>query len=391
MNDRATEVSFIPDLTAALPVPPAQKCGILAALRRRWALSGVVVAIALAALYWGLIASDRYVSEARIVINRTDLASGATMDFATLLIGGGGAGGHDQLLLRDHLLSIDMLNKLDDKLKLRAHYSNTDRDLISRLGKAEFNQELFHKYFLSRIDVALDPIAGVLVINSQAYSIDMAHAITTMMVEEGERFMNEMAHRLAREQVEFLEKQLGSLSDRVSKARQAVVDYQNSKGLVSPQRTVESLGAIVGRLEGALSEQKARRQAMLGYLSKDAPDIAQINLQIDAIGQQIAEEQARLASPKAGALNRALEEFQRLQLEAEFAQDVYRTALVALEKGRVEATRTLKKVSVLQSPTLPQYPLEPRRLHNFVLFGLGTLLFAGIAHLIVTIVRDHKD
>lgn len=362
---------------------------VLERLRRSPGLAAVAIAILLAALYWGFIASDRYVSEARVVINRTDLASGPSMDFASLIIGGGG--NHDQLLLRDHLLSVDMLEKLDKKLNLREHYSDSGRDPISRLGSADVEQEWFHEHYLKRVLVRHDETAGVLVIRAQAYTPKMANAIARMLVEEGELYMNEMAHRLAREQVAFLEKQVALMGDRVLQARQAVVSYQNSKGLVSPQGTVESLSAIVGRLEGLLSEQQARREAMLGYLSPTAPDIVQVNFQIEALEKQIAQEQARLASPKGKSLNRAMEEFQRMQLEAEFAQDIYRTSLVALEKGRVEATRTLKKVSVLQSPTLPQYPLEPRRLYNFTVFVLATLLLAGITHLIVTIIRDHKD
>jgi capsular polysaccharide transport system permease protein len=78
-------------------------------------------------------------------------------------------------------------------------------------------------------------------------------------------------------------------------------------------------------------------------------------------------------------------------MNAEFAQDVYKSALLALEKGRVEATRNIKKVSVLQSPTEPQYPLEPRRIYNTFVFILVTLLIAGIVHLLAAIIRDHKD
>ena len=77
--------------------------------------------------------------------------------------------------------------------------------------------------------------------------------------------------------------------------------------------------------------------------------------------------------------------------EAGFAQDVYKTSLVALENGRVEAIRKLKKVSVLQSPTLAEYPLEPRRIYNIFVFALAVLALAGIAHLLAAIVRDHQD
>jgi capsular polysaccharide transport system permease protein len=48
-------------------------------------------------------------------------------------------------------------------------------------------------------------------------------------------------------------------------------------------------------------------------------------------------------------------------------------------------------VSVIQAPTEPEYPLEPRRLYNTVVFMLVALMLAGVAHLMLAIVRDHKD
>jgi capsular polysaccharide transport system permease protein len=78
-------------------------------------------------------------------------------------------------------------------------------------------------------------------------------------------------------------------------------------------------------------------------------------------------------------------------MKAEFAREIYKAGLTALEKHRVEAGRMLKMVSVLQRPTHPQYPLEPRRIYNTTVFILSTLLLAGILTLLKVIVRDHRD
>ena len=117
----------------------------------------------------------------------------------------------------------------------------------------------------------------------------------------------------------------------------------------------------------------------------------ELDSQIAAVKKQIAQEQARLTSSERQTLNRAVEEFTRLQMNAEFAQDMYKTALSALEKGRVDSARTLRMVSVLQSPTHPQYPMEPRRIYNTSVFILATLMLAGIVSLLSTIIREHRD
>jgi len=361
------------------------------ALLRHRALGAALLASLAAAFYWGIVASDIYVSEAHVIIQRTDLAGGQAMDFAGLFGNIGGGGRTDQLLLRDYLLSADMLKKLDARLNLRGHYSDWHRDPLSRMWFEDTPLELFHRHFLSMVSVEFDDYAGVLVIKAQGYDPKTAHALAAMLVEEGEQYMNVMAQDLARDQVTFLEKQAGDMSTRSIRARHAVLNYQNRKGLVSPQGTADSLAAIIGRLDGQLAELRTRRTAMLGYLMPDSTNIAEINLQIAAVENQIRLEQGRLVSPNGKMLNSIVEEFQRLQMNAEFAQDVYRTALVALEKGRIEATRTLKKVSVLQAPTEPQYPLEPRRIYNTVVFALAALLLAGVVQLLAAIIRDHKE
>lgn len=346
--------------------------------------------ILLSSAYWLLMASDRYVSEARVTLTRADLSSGQTMDFASLISGATGTNRNDQLLLRDHLRSLDMLRKLDAALKLREHYS-THGDWLSRLWQGDAAIETFHRYFLRRVSIELDEFAGVVVIQAQAYTPEVAQAISQALLAEGERHMNAMGHELAQEQVRFLETQVQELNERVKNTRAAVLAYQNRKGMVSPQATAENLAAIVARLEAQLAELQTRRTGLQSFLQPKAPQLAEVNAQIAAVEAQLQSERARLAAPEGGTLNKTVEEFQRLQLDAEFSQRVLTTALTSLERGRVDAARTLKKVQVLQSPNLPEYPLQPRRLYNTVVYALAAMLLAGVLQLLLAIVRDHQD
>jgi capsular polysaccharide transport system permease protein len=357
---------------------------------RRPASKAALAGFLLALLYWGLIASDRYVSEAHIVIHRVDSSvstgtSGQKSDTST------GAMVVEQMLLRDHLLSVDMLVKLDAALKLREHYSDRHRDPISRMWSKDHPMEWFHRHYLSRVSVELDLNAGVLVIQAAAYDAQTAYAIATMLVKEGERYMNELGQRLAAEQVAFLEKQVAQLHERVLVDRQALIAYQNRKGLVSPQSTAENLAGIINRLEGQRTDLQTRLSAMKEYLMPDSPAIVEIEQQITAVEKQIARETTRLTSPNGQSLNRTVEEYQRLQMNAELSAAVYKTALAALEQGRIEAARKLMNVYILQNPVMPQYPLEPRRVYSITIAVLAICLIYGTILLLVAIVRDHKD
>ena len=360
------------------------------ALLRRRIIGAAVIASLLSAAYWAFIASDRYVSEAQVIVQRTDLPGGQTMDFAGLL-GAPSTGRADQLLLRTHLLSVDMLKKLDAELDLRAHYSDDSRDPLSRMWFADASIEWFHRHYLSRVSIEFDDYAGVLLVKASAYTPDVAHQVTTALVREGEHFMNTLARNLAQEQVVFLEKQTTQMHARAMTARQAMLAFQDKEGIVSPQAAAASAGAIIAKLEAQQSDLEMQRSTLQAYLVPTHPSIVQVNQQIAATGKQIKLEQAKLVATVGKPLNRVIEEFQRLEMEAAMVMDAYKTALVALEKGRVEATRTIKKVSIVQAPTQPEYPLEPRRIYNALVFMLFAMLFAGVAHLLAAIVRDHKE
>ena len=351
----------------------------------RLTLIGMLLAIA----YWLLIASDRYVSEASVIIRKTDSVTAPTPDLSMLIAGIAGVNRTDQLLLREYLLSVDMLKKLDAELNLKAHYGDWSRDWISRLWLTDM--EWFHRHYLSRVAIEYDEYAGVLRIKAQAYEPKMAWAIADILVREGERYMNQIGHELAQTQVNFLTTQVDLAQLRFQQARQRLLDFQNKNGLLSPQTTAESLNVLVAKLE----EQRAQLQTQLASLPKnldrDHPNIVMLSQSLAAVDRQIEEEKAKLANPTGKTLNITMEEFQRLQMEATFTQELYKAALTALEKGRIDATRMLEKVSVLQTPTLAEYPMEPRRIYNAVVTLLFGLMLVGILKLLESIILDHVD
>lgn len=358
---------------------------------QRAMLRAALAASFLAAVYWGFVAVNRYVSEAHVVVQRTDVTEESSTGLRSLLTGAPTMAAAEQLLLRDHLQSVDMLKKLDGKLKLRQHYSEWRWDPLSQLWFENDWMEWFHRYYLSRVEIEQNDRSAVLIIKAQGFDAATAHAITAMLVEEGERYMNELSHRLARDQVAFLEKQVNDIAVRVKASRSALIEFQNKEGLASPGATAEALTTVTHQLQSQVSELKAKRSDLLSYLSPQAPDVVRLNSQIAGIETQLASEQAKLASRSGKSLNRVVEEYQRLEMDAKFALDVYQTALVALEKGRIETTRNIKKLSVLQSPTMPEYPLEPRRIYNILVFVLCAMVLTGIVHLIIAVIRDHKD
>lgn len=350
---------------------------------------GCLLAIMLVSLYWGGLASDRYVSEANVVLESPQIN---TPGFSlSALMGGSGSRGGDMLLLRDYLLSVDMLRRVEAQLGFREHYSADHIDWFSRLGSQQVPLEALHEYYRKRVSVELDDYAGVLRIRVTAFSPQVAHDVTRFLLAEGEKQMNRIGQRLAREQVRFLEKQVNELSVRFEHSRQVLLDYQNKNGLISPTGTVENLSAVVAQLESQKAILEARRSALASYQSARSPELLRVDSEISALQQQIEQREARMTRQSGDALNAVSSGYQRLELRARFAQESYSGALAALENTRIEAARKLRQLSVLQSPTLPEYPVEPRRLYNIAVFTLIIIFLTLIAQMMMLIIRDHRD
>lgn len=351
-----------------------------------WALA--LLAIVLVSFYWFVIAEERYVSRATVVLESPQVAS-PEISFASL-IGGGAGNTQDLLLLREHLLSVDMLKRVEQELEFREHYSENG-DALARLRNPQGPIESIHKYFQRRVDVELDEYAGVLNIHVEAYTPEFAHRLSSLLLKAGEEHMNDMGHRLAAEQVRFLEGQMERLQERFDEARAALLAFQNEYGLVSPTSTVESLNQVVATLEGDLARLQAQRNALSSFQSEQSSEMRRVQSEITALRDQIEVQRDRLAQAAGDSLNRISAEYQTLELRAQFAQETYSSALAALESTRLEAARQLKQVSVLQSPLFPEYPTKPDRLYNSSVFALITIFLTFIFSMLVMIIKDHRD
>lgn len=294
------------------------------------------------------------------------------------------------LLLREHLLSVDMLKKVESELPFRQHYSENG-DIFSRLWDANAPIEHLHRYYKKRIDVRMDQYAGVLNIEVQAFSPEFAHQLAQLILNSGEAHMNEMGQRLAEEQVQFLEKQTSRLEQHFSTTRAALINYQNEHGLISPIQTVESLNQVVSSLEAELATTQAKYNAIQSYQGSRSVELIQVRSEISALEKQIEKERNRLAQVTGNALNQISADYQTLELQAQFAQQTYSSALAALENTRIEAARKLKQVSVLQSPLQPEYSTQPERFYNASIFAIVVLFMAFIVNMLIIIIRDHRD
>jgi capsular polysaccharide transport system permease protein len=84
-------------------------------------------------------------------------------------------------------------------------------------------------------------------------------------------------------------------------------------------------------------------------------------------------------------------EYERLNLERDFAEKRLAAALTALVQARMDVLRKQLYLERVVEPNLPDYAMEPRRLRS-ILTVLGfALIIWGVITLLIAGVREHRD
>ena len=343
-------------------------------------------------IYW-IFASDRYVSEAVVLVQNAETGSSSSPSDLLSMFTGGTGGKTDQLLLIEFLTSVDMLNKLDAELDLREHYSDKNADIISRMWSKDISAELFYRYFRSRVDVYYDDFSGVVRISAQAFYPEMAERITTLMVQFGEDFMNQLSHKIADEQVLFLTEQTQFARKELLIANEKLLEFQNKKNMVSPTSEVENYQTLIADLEKQKSGLLVKIASLPSTLGTHNQIKETLQKNINAIEEQIALLRLKVtnANDKISGLNKLADEERLLKLDVEFKREIYSSTLSGLAKGKLDAARLIKNVGILQSPSKPQYALKPERVYNITATVVVMLLVLGMLQLLKAVILDHVD
>ncbi|MCO4152137.1 sugar transporter [Citrobacter freundii] len=348
----------------------------------------VVACFAIAIIYFCLIASDRYVSRAQLVVKQADQIK--MLPDALSMLGIGGSNHEDILLIQDYLKSPDLLSKLDKELALKAHYQNHKFDYFSRLPD-NVSQEQFIEYYRNHLMLRLDDISGVLTIEFQAFDPAYGQRVVGMMLKESEGFINKLGHQVALEQLVFVEKEVDQAYQRVQDEKAKVLDFQNSHHLLSPESTSSARLGVISQIEGQLAQQQAQLKQLQSYMKNSAPAVISVQARIEALTQQIEQEKSRLTGTDKDAMNEINARYMDVQTQANLAVDLYKSGLISLEQARVEAYRKLKHLLVVSQPTLAEDAEYPRRIYNLATIGVILCLVYGLVVMGLATLREHQD
>ncbi len=352
----------------------------------------VFVPTLLAAIYFGFFASDVYVSESKFVVHTVERQTESPL--SSMLKGVGLTksldGAHS---IHEYVLSRDAMGELDESLKIKQKFSSHEIDLLSRFDGFGLGdgRESFLRYYRKMAGVQVDSAASVVTLVTKAYSASDAYEMNRLLLGLSEGLVNRLNHRAQQDMIQFSMREAEKALSRDKAAALALANYRNEKGVIDPEKQSTIPLQQVAHLQDQLIATKIQIR-QLENLAPASPQLPAMRQQEKVLLDEIASMEKRVANGGGeGSLASKAAKYQQLQLEKEFSAKLLASALNSLEQAKNDAQRQQVYLERIAQPSLPDEPMEPRRLRAVLsVLGLGLLVW-GILEMLVAGVREHKD
>jgi len=372
------------------PLTPAKPSRMRVLTRRldRVFVVTVFLPTLLAAIYFGLLASDVYISESRFVVKNPQRSTETGL--GALLQGTGFQRSQDDTYsVRDYVLSRDALRELDEKLQVRDAFSRPDIALTDRFAGLGWDKsfEAFFRYYEDHVSVDYDTTSSISVLTVRAYSASDAKKINDLLLQMGERLVNNLNIRSREDLIQVATQEVKIAETNAKAAALALSAFRSNRGVFDP--TAQSALQLQGVAK--LQEDLIAAEAQLAQLRQVAPSNSQIPplvTQVEGLRRAMAAQTGKVVDGDSSLSSKA-PAYDRLALEKTFADRQLGSALLSLETARSEAQRKQLYLERLVQPNLPDMALEPRRTRSVFMVFLAGLMMWGVVSMVVTSVKEH--
>ncbi len=349
-----------------------------------------IIPTALAILYFGLIASDVYISESRFVVRSPERQSNS--GFGMLLKGAGFSRSQDDsYTVQDFMLSRDALKELTDKLKVDNKYSSSSIDPISRFAGLSLDNsfEALHRYYQKKVEIQLDSASSISTLTVRAFTAEDSAQINEQLLEMSEGLVNQLNERGRQDMIRFASKEVGEAEKKAKAAALVLSSYRNQKGVIDPERQSTIQLQQVAKLQDDLIATKAQL-AQLRSFTKDNPQIPSLQRRMETLQSEIDGENNKVAGGERSLAFKAAE-YQRLQLDRDFADKQLASAMASLEQARNDAVRKQLYLERIVQPSKPDMAMEPQRVRGILTTLVLGLISWGILTMLIAGIKEHQD
>jgi capsular polysaccharide transport system permease protein len=358
--------------------------------RHRWFGLFVIVPTLVAALYYGLIASPVYVSQSSFVIKSPGQKGTPTLSLANLVQTSGLSAGQEQTKeVVQYIRSRNALNDLQQQINLRSRYSTRGADFLSRFPKAfeDSSFENLYRYYGSMVGTSVDGDSGLAQLEVRAFTPEDAYEINARLLILSEALVNRLNQRAEGRAIQEAEGRVVAAEDRVRNARVALSQFRNQQDLIDPSKQAAGVLDVSNKL---VAEQAAL-QAQLDLMQRVAPRnpaIPAVRNRIVAVGREIAAQNGRAVGTPTGIASK-LGNYEKLQVEQEFATQMLTAANTALETARTEAEKQQFYLERVVEPNRPDMSTLPHRLKRILVVFASSLCLYFIGWMLVVGILEH--
>lgn len=358
--------------------------------KRRWFLFFVVGPTLLAAIYYGLIASDIYISESRFVVKSADQKRAQMSTLANLVQTTGLSGGQEQANeVLTYVRSRDALKALQKDVNVRAKFSSPDADIFSRFPMPfkENSFENLFKFYGKMVNARFDSETGTAMIEVQAFTPHDSYQINLQLLDLSEALVNRLNIRAQTKAITEAQRQVDLAAARAKAARVELSQYRNSQELIDPSK--QAVGVI--DIANSMIAQRAALQAQLDLMQRVAPgnpSIPALRNRVSAISTQIASQDSRVVGNGTGIASK-MGGYENLLVEQEFATQSLNAANAALVQARTDAQRQQFYLERVVDPNLPDMPLLPKRSINILIVFAASACLYFVAWMFMIGVLEH--
>lgn len=370
------------------PASPAQ-------LKRRhygMALSFVLVVLLpalLSAAYIYTRAADQYASYVGFSV-RSESAPSATDVLGGIgsLVGVTSSSTSDTDILYKFIQSRDLVERVNQRIDLRAVWSKAPGDPVFGFNGGEALEDLVEEWE-RKVRIHYD--SGMIDLRILAFDPQDAQDIAVAILEEGGILINQLNDIAREDALRYARDELERAEDLLREARQNVTEFRNRYQLVDPVADVQGQIGVVTSLQQQLAEQLVALGLLRANAQDGDPRIAQSELRIQVIRDQIEAERQKFGSTGGEeALSDVVGQFEILTVDRQFAETSYTAALASFESARAEAVRQSRYLAPYIRPTLAQEAEFPQR-ERLVLMIAGFLaLLWVIGSLMFYSLRDRR-
>ncbi len=370
--------------------------GLVVQARSRWrrlALAAIVFCPSIiAAIYFGAIAADRYVSEASFVVRSAakPTMSGGLGSF--LQLAGISRSQDDTFAVHEFMTSRDAVSQLEAELPLREMFNREEADFVAAYPSFLFggSGEDLYGYYKSAISVSYSSTTGISQIKVDAFRPEDAQLIASKLLDLSEALVNRMNRSIHEDAVGFAEQDVAAAQDRLIHSQALVTAFRNRELTIDPEAGAKALDALNAKLSAELAGLRARI-AELETSAPQSPMLPGLRSRAAAIEEQLAREGAQVSAEGADAgLAQKMSEYESLMIAHEFANEDLGRALAALELARGEARKQQLFLERVVQPSLPDASASPRRLQTIMAILAANLILALVAWFVWTGVREHN-